>query len=301
MQIKYSIIIPFFNGENHYGTLLNSIAIAVRKLNTSDIKFELITIIDSMETSEELIENMTSRIFDTSNNIKILVLKNESNIGVAGSRNRGIEISSGRYLHLIDQDDEVSTDFYILCEQYSVEYNFLLFNGEVRFKNKTINSHKLYYVAPILSLENLIIDDFIRSPGQVVFAKKLLKEYDYFQEPKNFKGADDRFFWLKIFFQNEGNLLSKFIYNPCYLANIHEENYSNDRINLDKSCLENWRIFKSKHDFHKFNYLIEKDILRVRFRLKEKMSLFQWIFGLYLYLSYNFKINKILRYIIKRV
>lgn len=299
MKKRYSIIIPFYYGEKYYSVLLQSILKAIKKCEILNCFFEIITIVDSVDSSLEYIETITKDVFSDEKNVVLVNLKNVKNLGVAATRNKAIQISNGDYLHIIDQDDEVSPDIYLESQKYLGSYNLLLFNGIMCYTHRDFNTHKLYYLSPRLSIKGLIKDDFIRSPGQVVFSKKLLHE-KFFPEPKQYKGADDRFFWLRLFFENENIIRPKYISKECYIANIHESNYSNDRENLDRSCLENWNIFISEVDVKVYSKLISRDILRVHYKLKENMTFVNRIKGFCFQLFFNLKLSKMIRYIVKR-
>lgn len=300
MKISNSIIIPFYNGEKFYSKLLLSILKAVQSCNSSNTFFEIITIIDSVETSLIEINDISRNIFFAEENVELVNLKNEVNKGVASTRNIGIKISKGDFLHIIDQDDEVFPNIYNLSQLFLGNFNFLLFNGRMIYSTGKFNTHKIYYLKPDLTTKGLIKDDFIRSPGQVLFSKELIHE-KLFPEPKNFKGADDRFFWLRLFFENERIIKPKYMSDECYIANIHDSNYSNDRFNLNQSCLENWEIFIKEVDTNRYSKIISKDILRVNYKLKQYDSLFGLLKGFFLQLFFNLKMSKIIRFVIKRV
>jgi glycosyltransferase involved in cell wall biosynthesis len=300
MKKVFSIIIPFYNGDFFYSKLLQSINLAIKNCENSDAFFEIITIIDSIETNIDSINHYCKNIFAEVKNVNTINLKNDKNLGVAATRNKAIKISTGDYLHLIDQDDEVTPDFYFISLIHLLENNFLLFNGKMIYTNKNFNNHKIFYLAPKLSIESLIKDDFIRSPGQVIFSKSLLHK-NLFPEPIYYKGADDRFFWLRLFIENINYIKAKYINNPCYIANIHTSNYSNNRENLDNSCLENWSIFCAELDVNKYSRIIFNDILRVSYRLKKPLPLFKRAKGFFLHLNFNLKLSKLIRFIIKRL
>jgi glycosyltransferase involved in cell wall biosynthesis len=299
MKKTFSIIIPFYNGEIFYPNLLKSISVSIKNCNYCDIFFEVITIIDSMDTNILDINNYCDNAFIGLSNVRVLNYKNELNIGVAATRNKAIHISNGDYLHIIDQDDEITHDFYFESQIHLKDYNFLLFNGKMCYTHENFQTHRLYYLSPRLSIKGLINDDFIRSPGQVVFSRKLLHE-NFFPEPKQYKGADDRFFWLRLFIENKNKIRSKYISKHCYIANIHESNYSNNRVNLDRSCLENWNIFISEIDIKAYSKLISRDIIRVRYKLNDEMTFYNRINGFWFQLLFNLKLSKMIRFVVKR-
>ncbi len=299
MSKSISIIIPFYNGESFYPNLLNSIKKAISVCDSAKTEFEIITIIDSIETKFDIVNELFLKCFKSDVNVTSLIIKNEKNIGVAGSRNIAILASKGNYLHIIDQDDIISENFYSEIIFLLDNYNFVLYNGKVDYTSNKYNSHKLYYLKPDLSIKGMLKNDFIRSPGQVVFLKKLLKN-NLFPEPVNYKGADDRFFWLRIFMENPNSLKEIYVKNTGYIANIHNNNYSGDTNNLKRSTLESWDIFKSEINTSKYENLVQNDILRIKFALKEKMTLCNKFKGGWLNLVYFLEINKIVRFIIKR-
>jgi hypothetical protein len=299
-KYKISVIIPYYNGSSFYTLLLKSIKDSILVINNFNISFEIITIIDSVETSLSEIESVNNLLFKELEQINCVVKKNKRNIGVAGSRNFAISIANGDFLHIIDQDDLVSTPFYSKIISLLDSYNFILVNGEIRYTNKKFNTHKLYYLKPKINIIGIIEDDYIRSPGQIVFSKNLCKELT-FPEPKVFKGADDRFFWISLFLNNKSFVKPFYIADPYYIANIHDENYSADAENLRRSALENWLIIQSKLILDDYNKLIYNDNLRLKFLLNDPLSYLDKLKGLYLSLKYFIKPNKILRFFFKRI
>ena len=94
MMAEISVIMPTYNCEKFIGTAVESVLCQT----FSDI--ELI-IVDDCSIDE------TPRILSELQNgdKRIKVLKNERNMGVAETRNRGISFASGRVIALIDSDD----------------------------------------------------------------------------------------------------------------------------------------------------------------------------------------------------
>jgi hypothetical protein len=299
-MINYiSIIVPFYKGEQFYPILLDSILLAIEECNNQPYKFEIITIIDSEESDLEALKTQKESFFKKLPNVTFQVQKNEYNIGVAASRNVGLNIGNGNCFHMIDQDDAVTKDFYKETFRLLKDYNFILTNGIVNYYDQRFNSHKLYYFKVDLSIKGLLKDDYIRSPGQVVFSKKLVENIR-FPEPKQYKGADDRFFWLGLFIGNSAIIKPYYLAEPLYIASIHDHNYSADQLNLRKSSLENWKMFKTKFDTSKYTAIINADINSLKFSANEKMNFFARFSGMYNRFHYFFNLNKIVRFYFKR-
>jgi len=296
---KISIIIPFYNGEEFYGYLLNSLRKAILSYQERQLTFELIVIIDSMETGLNEMVYLTENYFRGMDNVDIIVRKNDKNLGVAGTRNRALDLCRGDYLHLIDQDDQVDELFYKEVLGLSDKYNFIVVNGKINYNTKRFNSHKCFYLTPELTVEGLLKNDFIRSPGQVVFSKELIQGFG-FPEPKNYKGADDRFFWLRVFLANKEKLKPYYLDSPLYIAFIHDQNYSADQLNLRRSSLENWNILCAEVDISQYIKLVKADINSLKYSLGEKMDFENLISGGYHRLKYFLDPNKIIRFFFKR-
>lgn len=87
-----SVIMPVYNSEKHLKEAIDSI------LNQTYKNIELIVIDDgSVDNSIKIIKNIKSD--------KIVFLKNERNIGVSATRNKGFSIAKGKYIALMDSDD----------------------------------------------------------------------------------------------------------------------------------------------------------------------------------------------------
>ena len=87
-----SIIMPNYNGAAFLGEAVKSV------LCQTYPYFELL-VIDDCSTDESL------SILGFYRDPRIHVLKNEKNLGPGGSRNRGIEAASGRFIAFLDSDD----------------------------------------------------------------------------------------------------------------------------------------------------------------------------------------------------
>jgi glycosyltransferase involved in cell wall biosynthesis len=96
-----SIIIPYFNKK---GTILRSINSILRQTYAN---WELIVIDDC---GDEII-----RVNEIPQDKRITILFNETNKGVAHTRQRGLEKSKGEYIAFLDADDWWSSNFLEIC------------------------------------------------------------------------------------------------------------------------------------------------------------------------------------------
>ena len=89
---QISVIMPVYNGEKY-------IARAVQSVYAQDVPLELIVIDDgSVDGTREVLIPWEKRP-------DFVYIKNERNLGAAGSRNRGVSVAKGRYVAFLDADD----------------------------------------------------------------------------------------------------------------------------------------------------------------------------------------------------
>jgi hypothetical protein len=140
--------------------------------------------------------------------------------------------------------------------------------------------------------KEIIIDDFIRSPGQVLFKKDLAKSIA-FRDVPCYRGCDDRFFWIEMFNANEG-MNTLYIDKLCYIANIHQSNFSLDSMQLYKCSLAMWQAI-GKEKFGKDKKYVESNMACLEYITNTNSSFLNRIH----FLSYKFKPYRVIRYLFK--
>jgi len=104
-----SIITPFYNREQYIEKCINSI------VEQSYPHWELILIDDSSEDgTADICKNYTSR------DPRIKMVTNDTNSGVAYSRNKGIAMSQGEYIIFVDSDDFITNCYIELLLQIAL-------------------------------------------------------------------------------------------------------------------------------------------------------------------------------------
>jgi len=89
---KVSVLMPVYNGEKYIGQAIDSV------LSQSFRDFELIVVDDgSTDKSTEIVGSYRDK--------RVRYVANPTNLGLAGARNRAIEVSNGDYLAWLDCDD----------------------------------------------------------------------------------------------------------------------------------------------------------------------------------------------------
>ncbi|MBU1890775.1 glycosyltransferase family 2 protein [Patescibacteria group bacterium] len=105
---KISVIMCAYNEERHIDEAIQSIL----KQSFSDFEFIIVDDCSTDKTSQ-----IIKRYKDQDQ--RIIVLTNENNLGLAGSKNRALGIAKGKYIAIMDADD-IS-----LPERLQLEYNYL--------------------------------------------------------------------------------------------------------------------------------------------------------------------------------
>ncbi|MFQ2414361.1 glycosyltransferase family 2 protein [Aeromonas caviae] len=96
-MVSVSVLMPVFNVEEYISEALDSI------LSQTSIDFELVVIDDaSTDSTVSVIERYMS--IDS----RIKLIKNEKNLGISGSLNKGLAICTGEYIARADGDDLMS-------------------------------------------------------------------------------------------------------------------------------------------------------------------------------------------------
>jgi glycosyltransferase involved in cell wall biosynthesis len=100
-NINISVIIPVYNVEKYLRQCLDSV------VNQTYSDIEIICIDDaSTDSSFDILKEYEHA------DKRIILLKNTKNIGLGLTRNRGMEIAKGDYIHFLDSDDWLELDAY---------------------------------------------------------------------------------------------------------------------------------------------------------------------------------------------
>ena len=103
-MVKLSIIIPYY--ETFYLTIKLLRELSLQRNGNDEV--EIIVVDDYCQNEFSKIEVATDDILKKG---MITVINHENNIGVAKSRNEGIELAKGKYIAFIDGDDQITMDY----------------------------------------------------------------------------------------------------------------------------------------------------------------------------------------------
>lgn len=135
---RVSFIIPTYNGESYIQRCVDSI------LNQTDFDLshiEILLLDDESKDSTFKISTGYSKQYPD-----IVRSYSHKNIGVARTRNRGIELVTGEYFAFIDQDDYIDKDFCSILYKAALEGDYdVVFSGMKRpDENGNIVSRDVY-------------------------------------------------------------------------------------------------------------------------------------------------------------
>ncbi len=168
---KVSFLISAYNEEERIRKCLDSV------INQNYPNIEIIIIDDgSIDNTVKVIENYISE----NSNIEINLIKNEENIGLTESLNKGIEYCSGKYIARLDADD-IS-----LSDRVKKQVAFLEKNKDFAlvgsFNKKVYSDGKEIINKPMLSPEKIkqnLIHSCQIAHSSMMIRTNILKKYKY--------------------------------------------------------------------------------------------------------------------------
>lgn len=100
---KISIIIPIYNGEKWISRCIDSV-LDQKKINLKNVEILLLND-GSNDGSQDILQSYKESYPE------IFTVIKQKNIGVANTRNKGVQIAKGEFIVLLDQDDWIDDDF----------------------------------------------------------------------------------------------------------------------------------------------------------------------------------------------
>lgn len=297
LKPQISILIPFYNGEKHLPALLQSIYQAAKQDNS--VSFEVLIRIDSPATNLVEVQNMVYFLANLSNCTAAHVSANPTNLGVAKTRNLAMQDAKGEFLAFIDQDDMLLPNYFGQLKPYLISSDFILANAFEYHLHARMQYH-YYYLKPPTNDYDFFINDYIRTPGQILIKTEIFRQVAGFPESKIYHGSDDRHAWIRLF-KIIKPLHIQYIHAPILRCVIHSDNFSHDGKQLYLSGLELWDLFVENKIFDaKDKYLIA-DKARLQYQIDYINGSTNWFrYGFLQYLNYKFALGKVCRYIVKK-
>lgn len=210
---------PVYNGEKYLNEAIDSI------LNQTFTDFEFIIINDgSTDRTEEIILSYTDE--------RIRYIKNDSNLKISETLNKGIALAKGKYIARMDADD-ISHP-----ERLAIQVGFMNANPEVDVCGtwiETFGVRKEVWKYPVTHEEikaGLLFNSSLAHPA-VLFRKKVFDCYRY-QAENN--GAEDYHLWVELIdnvvFMNIPEVLYKYRLHGEQTKKQQQMQFSNKARNI---------------------------------------------------------------------
>lgn len=208
MEDLISIIVPVYNSEKYIEKCINSL------INQTYENLEIIIINDgSKDKSLEKIR----KIAKMEQRIKVV---SKENSGVSSTRNKGIELSNGKYIIFIDSDDYVEPNFVEVLHKNLIENDvdlvscaYYLETGNklepryIKEKNNILNRNELY--SSTINFESGIT----QSPCNKIFKANIIKKNNLCF-PISIKVGEDMLFNIEyISFCEKGFFVNDILYH----------------------------------------------------------------------------------------
>lgn len=209
---KVSIIIPVYNAENYLYNTINSV------INQTYIDIEIILIDDNSKDNSWLICKKFAK-----KDSRIKILKNRKNKGVSYSRNKGLNIATGKYIVFVDSDDTVDKNYIFELVNANKEdfYDIIVAN----FKNVFIENNKQnksivkYNEISTNSLSGKFFDDYyyiksvLTPPWGKLFKRKIIEENNI-KFPIEISSGEDYIFNMQYYmFVKQYKYIDMYLYN----------------------------------------------------------------------------------------
>jgi glycosyltransferase involved in cell wall biosynthesis len=179
-----SVVISALNAEKYIGTAIDSI------LAQTYTNFELIIINDgSTDNTEDIILSYKDR--------RIRLVKNETNLGLAKSLNKGIKLADGKYIARLDADDIAAKD------RFEVQIKYLEYKPEIAvcgsYYRAFSEDNSTIIRQPLIS-EQIKIRLFFENPmgHPTVMMRNQIFKKDNYSYNESFRTAQDYDLWCRI-------------------------------------------------------------------------------------------------------
>ncbi|EMG0007840.1 glycosyltransferase, partial [Acinetobacter baumannii] len=214
-----SVVLPAYNAELYLKEAIDSV------LSQTFTDFELIILNDgSIDRTEEIILSY--------NDSRIVYVKNEKNLGLIGTLNKGINLAKGKYIARMDADD------ICLPERFKKQVDFLEKNNEIDLIGT--NAIKINNNGDRIGVINMPASDhdikmmlFIQSPfihPSIMGRTTVFRSFEY---EKEFYRVEDYMLWIRMSQNSKFHNINEFLLKYRYLDNseskLLNKNYSKKR------------------------------------------------------------------------
>ena len=220
----FTVVIPTYNDDRHITEALQSV------LRQSYKDTETIIVYDpSNDTTERIIDEFAQH------NSKITILKNQERLGVAASRNIGMQNAKGEYIAFLDADDvwtdnKLSKQHELIvstgCEVCYSSYSFIDENGN--------STGRPFVVNDSIEFKGLLYGNIIGTSTCIIsrkIAEKFAMNDAYYHE--------DYVFWLTVL--REG-YLARGVTDVLVKYRLRKGSRSSEKLQMPK---HRWAVYRN--------------------------------------------------------
>ena len=190
MNKLISIILPTYNGAGRIQEALLSV------LGQSYLHWELLVVDDgSTDNTEELVKDLPC------NEKRIIYIKNESNLGIQQTLNKGLKEAKGEYIARIDDDDMWIDKDKLLKQVEFLEKNkdcVLVGTGLVAVNEEGKEIFRTFNPELDAIIRNKILSKTCFTHSSVMFRKALAMQLGGYSELSEVRHIEDYDLWLKM-------------------------------------------------------------------------------------------------------
>ncbi len=232
-----SVIIPVYNREKHLKKCLDIIT------NQTYKNLEVIVVNDGSSDSS----------MDIARKFSVKIIEHQKNRGLAAARNTGIDNAKGKYIHFMDDDDEINANFYENLLKASEETNADMtasgvIHQKAKGKTQIFKTQREY-----ISLKDKLTATYVGKSGYVwryLFRLDFLKKNNLrFEEGKVIE--DLPFSFQAVFYTNKlvtvPNAEYLYVYMPDSIMNTKNEEARKKRRRDKKYAKEFVLNFAKEH------------------------------------------------------
>lgn len=275
MKNEISIIIPIyiFNQDDIF-SYLNDLILSI-KINVSNndnyIIKEVIVVNDNPTPADT--NKLNTILNDIDIFFNLIYIRNNKSKGQGYSRNIGAKHAKGGYLHFIDQDDLIGSNFYRTFFIKDVEYDIMMADC-ISLNDKTTSFYKIITkfffnrATKIQQLKFFLFNNIANSPGQLIIKKDFFEKTNGFPELQ-FRGSDDFAFFLNVIKVSNS---FKFFNKSKFFYRIHSSQ-SSKTLDMKASAL---------NAFVGYNYS-KNDVMHWVKKIKLSSNYFAKILRIFLY------------------
>jgi glycosyltransferase involved in cell wall biosynthesis len=260
-EVKVSIILPTYNGSKYIKVAIESV------LTQTFTLWELIVIDDgSNDNTEETINVYTLK------DKRIIYLKNENNLGIQKTLNKGLKEAKGKYIARIDDDDE-----WIDKDKLEKQVDFLENNpsyvlvgtGVIVINEESLELFRYLLPKDDKSIRNKILSKNCFIHSSVVFKKDSALIFGGYNESNDTKHIEDYDLWLKL------GTVGKLSNLPIYAVKftIRDDSISStNKIGQFEKNINLLKRYKNKYPNYKVS-MIKSNIRFLIYKLISKLPI----------------------------